>query len=205
MKNEKITSNITIKIDSTCLDKDNKYFNHTITLQEKNKELFHLNVRHNGDAYLAIKQEIIDADKLQQYKQYEHCIGTINNIQSFNNSIKSLIDKTTNNTERKNSEAVIKQLITELLVNQMGLTSQYNLYRFKNSYDFRIYEGWNWDNLQIQYIYRDGEMKHDINNANLIINNIQQTNNQQQKSESIIQNICQWCLNHCCSCCLDKT
>ena len=221
MKNEKITSNITIKIDSTCLDKDNKYFNHTITLQEKNKELFHLNVRHNGDAYLKIPQEIINTNKL---KQTAHCIGTINNIQSFNSSIKSLINKQTNDAEQKNSEAVeqknsetveqnseaveqnseavIKLLITELLVNQMGLTSQYNLDRFKNSYDFRIYEGWNLANLQIPDIYRYGKMKHDINNANLIINNIQQPNIQEQ-SGNIIQNISQWCLQDCC-CCLNK-
>ena len=104
-----------------------------------------------------------------------------------------------------NNADEIKKFIKYILIDLLQLNCSYQTSSIEKQHNIKIAECF--DINSNNYKNRDKIAKK-IADAEIVIQEVQpsaQQPNIQEQSGNIIQNISQWCLNHCCSCCLDKT
>ena len=104
-----------------------------------------------------------------------------------------------------NNADEIKKFIEYILIDVLKLNFSYQTSVIERKHNIKIAECF--DINSNNYKNRDKIAKK-IADAEIVIQEVQpsaQQPNIQERSGNIIQNISQWCLNHCCSCCLGKT
>ena len=104
-----------------------------------------------------------------------------------------------------NNADEIKKFIEYILIDVLKLNFSYQTSVIERKHNIKIAECF--DINSNNYKNRDKIAKK-IADAEIVIQEVQpsaQQPNIQEQSGNIIQNIPQWCLNHCCSCCLGKT